>query len=266
MEPIPNAVMLGQSFCPDIRLYYFCRHQPPYHTVTRVRRNHHFIFFILKGKGTFETPEGVFPLEAGDIFCLYPSEQIVWQPDPEDPWDRFCVELIGRDVPTTLNRLGFTPTEPVFRPREPQKTATKAEQIWQTMYAEKERPLLLQEQLFYLLHYLEDLRQGDEHPDEIQRAKSYIRLHYREPITVSGLAEMLSLSRSHFSKAFHRKTGQTVQDYLIQCRLTAAKQLLRESDLSMEEIALFCGFRTAPAFSKTFRAHEGLSPAHYRKK
>ncbi len=266
MEPIPNAVMLGYHFCPDIRLYYFCRHQPPANSITRTGRTHHLLFFILKGKGTFTTSEGTFPVQAGDIFCLFPTDRVQWQPNPTDPWDRFCVELIGQGVESTLTNLGFSRQSPAFTPKEPQKNSAYYEEFWRTLYQEKEHPLFLQETLFRLLRYVEDLRKEQEGIGPIQRAKSYIRLHYREPITVSGLAEMLSLSRSYFSRLYHQETGQTVQDFLFQCRLTAAKQLLRESDLSIEEIALFCGFRTAPAFSKTFRAHEGLSPAHYRKK
>lgn len=98
----------------------------------------------------------------------------------------------------------------------------------------------------------------------MQEAIAYIRAHFAEHITREQLASILKCSPTHFSRLFSRTTGYTYKDYLLQCRLQKAKELLRRSHLQVAEIAEAVGYIDPFQFSKIFRKRVGVSPRQYR--
>ncbi len=99
----------------------------------------------------------------------------------------------------------------------------------------------------------------------IQNAADYIFNNYDKPITLSGLANMMHLNRSYFSKKFKQTTGIGFKEYLTSIRIEHAETLLLESDMSITEIALTCGFTDSNYFGDAFRRVNGISPLAYRK-
>ena len=99
----------------------------------------------------------------------------------------------------------------------------------------------------------------------VQEAITYIRDHFTEAITREQLASSLRCSPAHFSRLFSRTTGYGYKDFLLQCRLEKAKELLQHSHLQVTEIAVAVGYPDPFQFSKIFRKRVGVSPRQYRK-
>lgn len=72
------------------------------------------------------------------------------------------------------------------------------------------------------------------------------------------------MSRSHLSRAFKAQFGVNISEYLLGLRITRAKQLLRFSSDSVEDIASACGIEDANFFARTFKKVEGMSPSQFR--
>jgi AraC-like DNA-binding protein len=85
------------------------------------------------------------------------------------------------------------------------------------------------------------------------------------PWTVAELARIAGMSRSSFAAAFRAKAGETPLGYLTSWRLYRAKTLLRDSPLSVHEIALRVGYDSGAALSRVFTRHEDTSPGAWRK-
>jgi AraC family transcriptional regulator len=83
-------------------------------------------------------------------------------------------------------------------------------------------------------------------------------------LRLSKLAEECGLSVSHFARSFKKSFGVTVHRYLILKRVERSKQLLTDSPMSLSMIALQSGFSDQAAFSRTFGAFVGTSPAKWR--
>jgi AraC family transcriptional regulator len=83
-------------------------------------------------------------------------------------------------------------------------------------------------------------------------------------LRLSTLAEECGLSVSHFARSFKKSFGMTVHRYLILKRVEHSKQLLAESPIPLSMIALQSGFSDQAAFSRTFGAIVGMSPARWR--
>lgn len=92
----------------------------------------------------------------------------------------------------------------------------------------------------------------------------YIREHYHEAITLEELANLCSMSKSHFIRSFGKYANRTPHEYLLAYRLRQAKQLLLTTDLSIEQIAEECGFNSASHFARAFRKSNGISPTEFK--
>ena len=82
-------------------------------------------------------------------------------------------------------------------------------------------------------------------------------------LRISELAGIAGLSEYHFIRAFQRETGVTPYQYVLRMRVNKASELLRQQPyISIDEIALLCGFGSASALAQQFRRLMGMSPRH----
>lgn len=95
---------------------------------------------------------------------------------------------------------------------------------------------------------------------------SHIERNYAEPIRIADLVKMSSLSETRLLKDFHRATHYSPIDYLIRLRIQHAAVLLRQTGLSITEIAYRVGFNDSNYFTRQFQKTMHISPREYRKK
>lgn len=99
---------------------------------------------------------------------------------------------------------------------------------------------------------------------QLSQVLDYIYAHLEQEIKLADLAALLSMSQFHFSRLFKQAIGMTPYQYLLQQRIERAKQLLKEGDRSIMDIALMCGFNSHSHLSKQFRQLTGITPKAYR--
>lgn len=100
----------------------------------------------------------------------------------------------------------------------------------------------------------------------VERAKRFIQEHYTQDLSREDVAASVYLTADYLAKVFKHGTGQSVKEYLNDCRIRAAKQRLVESTASIGEIAMDTGFDTLSYFSTVFKKWTGETPAAYRSK
>jgi AraC family transcriptional regulator, regulatory protein of adaptative response / methylphosphotriester-DNA alkyltransferase methyltransferase len=89
----------------------------------------------------------------------------------------------------------------------------------------------------------------------------------REPassLDLDTVARSLATSRRQLQRAFAEIGGTTFRSYALDVRMRRARELLRDTDMSVREIAERVGYRKPPQFCKTFRRQHGQSPSRYR--
>lgn len=91
------------------------------------------------------------------------------------------------------------------------------------------------------------------------------RQRYASQISLDELAKQFSISKQGLIQKFRRITQKTPMEYLSNIRLTQSKQLLRDTDLPVGEIAQRCGFENVYYFSNFFKRLSGVRPSDYRK-
>jgi AraC family transcriptional regulator len=92
----------------------------------------------------------------------------------------------------------------------------------------------------------------------------YLDAHLAQEIRLADLAQLLDMSQFHFSRLFKQSLGVSPYQYLLQQRVERAKRLLKQTEQSIMNIALKCGFSSHSHLSKQFRQLTGMSPKAYR--
>lgn len=102
--------------------------------------------------------------------------------------------------------------------------------------------------------------------EQIQKVIEYIIQNFRNEITLSETADFFSISQSNLSKKFKAFTGYRFKEYVIDLKTHAAADALINTNLSITDIALQCGFSDSNSFGDTFKRIYRVSPSEYRKR
>lgn len=99
---------------------------------------------------------------------------------------------------------------------------------------------------------------------KLRRATEYINANLGEHLTLSKISDALAMSPCHFAHVFKQATGLPPHRYVMERRIERAKSLLRETDLSVAEIAKQVGYSNQCHFSVVFHKFTGEAPRRYK--
>lgn len=98
----------------------------------------------------------------------------------------------------------------------------------------------------------------------IRKVAEYLSINFSQEISLSYLADMVHLSESHLSKIFKKETGKTISAYIARLRCRHAAKMLKETELSIQEISNFVGYPDNNYFVKVFKKQYGVTPSVFR--
>ncbi|MBD2034265.1 helix-turn-helix transcriptional regulator [Leptolyngbya sp. FACHB-321] len=101
---------------------------------------------------------------------------------------------------------------------------------------------------------------------QLARVMDYIKANLAQDLSILALANLTSMSESHFSRSFKQSVGIAPYQYLMQQRVERAQQLLKQPAISISDIALNCGFANQTHLTKVFRQLTGVTPKAYQKR
>jgi len=210
-------------------------------------RTYTLIHYVLSGKGTLYARGEAYPVKAGQAFLILPGEMTTYTADANDPW-HYC--WIGFDG---LLSASFSNLDAVLTlPRE------LFEPLLRITPGETAPEYRLAAMLFTLYDRLfADTGTENQH---VRRVETYIRSNYMLPLRVEEIARNLNLNRRYLGRLFKAHTGKTMQEFLIDVRMDAAKLHLRRG-CSVAEAARLCGYEDVTNFSKMFKRRTGHAPS-----
>lgn len=143
----------------------------------------------------------------------------------------------------------------------------KGNRIWKNDF--------LQAKLTELLIHFDRLREEERIELKAMRKRSspaiwlvirFIHLHYREPLSLSSLAETFGMGSSTLSQTFKQRVGMSIVQFLHEVRTNHACSLLTSTDMHEIDIAEEVGFGSMRSFSRIFRDVKRMTPNEYRKR
>jgi AraC-like DNA-binding protein len=105
----------------------------------------------------------------------------------------------------------------------------------------------------------------DDVSPEVARVLRYLESAYDDPVSPSTLARKAGMTAARFARIIKRIHGISPMQLITKTRITVGCRLLRDTDASIAQIALDCGFADHSAFTRAFRAVTGMSPSEYRR-
>ena len=106
----------------------------------------------------------------------------------------------------------------------------------------------------------------DRRVEDIKTVLTYIRENYKETIRICDLAGTINRNEQYFCRFFKKAIGRSPMAYVNEYRIKQARRLLEQTDLSVMEVCLECGFNNLGNFLREFRRHTNTTPLQYRKK
>lgn len=100
----------------------------------------------------------------------------------------------------------------------------------------------------------------------IIRAVNYIKDHYQEDISIKDVCKALLISESYLTKLFKEHTSYSFIDYLTNCRMKKACELLNDDTVKIYTIAELVGYKDPRYFSALFKKYVGLTPRQFRER
>lgn len=129
--------------------------------------------------------------------------------------------------------------------------------------------------IFEIKHYILDiiddifliLNEKNIYNEPVLNIIKYINEHYNSyDLSLEDISKNTFLTPAYICVIFKDYTGTTVNKYITEYRITKAKELLKDSNIKMNDIALKVGYRDGNYFAKIFKKETGYSPSEYRRK
>jgi AraC-like DNA-binding protein len=247
-------------------------HSPAYRWDGLTRNDGPLLLFqyTIEGEGILEWQNRKERIGPGHAFLVeIPGEHQYYYEGEQGPWE-FCFLLFR---PNLIHPL-WEQAKTVFGATPELPSASLPVRLLRDIFMEARSGRITDAYLAssYVYQFVTELcrfaasgnRRQEGWPDKIKMAVAFIEAHYGSMVSLDELAEHLKLSKYHLLRTFTAMVGLTPNDYLNRVRIEHAMELLRQSEMSIEEIARRIGYSSGSYFIKVFKGLTGLTPGAFR--
>jgi AraC-like DNA-binding protein len=253
------------------------------------RTNYYSFVFVKDGKGNYTTDNQTFPTEPGTIYFTNPghikafkmealeevylitmSEAFLKEQVHVDIFEEFPFLLAETVPPKVLSPEEFAAFEHLYLQiyKEYNQSSLYKYRIIGNLFV----VLLLKIKEQFWANY-NPIEEGDRHSEIVKNFKQLLEHHYRQLadgsqdvlFQVQDYANALYLHPNYLSNVIKNKTGKSVNTWIAEKTVTEAQALLRNSKMTIKEIAFQLGFKEPTNFSNYFKRITGIPPGKYRK-
>ena len=232
-------------------------------------RDKHILHFILSGEGHLELDKKVYPLREKQAFFIPAGSPGFYQASLDNPWHYIWILFHGPTADDMLSKAGLNKRYPIFT------SETECNRLEELLFEILESPALEYSCLGKLYEFFQQLillsgyrPPQSERPSSsrhyVEMVMNYIAEKFSEPVHIQEIADFCGLDRSYLGKLFRQETGLTPQRYLMEFRMSRAKELLLNTNMPIQHVSYSVGYNDPLAFSKVFRQEVGLAPTAFR--
>lgn len=240
---------------------------PENHTNRNIRQDYYLIY-IISGEIEIEHNAETKLAKTGDVVVFPPNKEYAFKIFGDDEKSYLWIHFTGIDVEQKLNLYKITPFPQVNKTNTSNHINERFKKLFEGFskndrFKKYDISSLLDRLLIEVGRAIENQKN-----DRLALSKSirYINEHFTEKIKITFLAKMENMCATTYNLRFKETMGIPPTKYIINLRVSLAKELLEFSDFSISEISLMCGYENLHFFSRVFKENTGLSPTEYRKK
>ena len=240
------------------------------------------LFYIITGQGAFTTKDKTIPLTSGDVLFIRPglfynfsdetklisinfditrNQTQYRSPIPPDPTDFFePSRIFESDPPEELSEIliihNSFDLEQLFH-----KCISHMD--FPNPYSDAYTSSIIKEILSILI--MEQSKLKNSNTELVEKIMIFLHTNYHTDIKNANISKQFGYHPFYLNRIFKENTGMTLHQTLLRVRLQNAKELLKQTRLSIDEIHKEVGFNNRTQFCTFFRKQTGMSPTEYRK-
>ena len=242
------------------------------HVSSREALASYLFFYVREGEGTLTYEGKEYALGKGSCVFVDCHKQYSHATSPKKLWTLEWCHFNGPTRGFVYDKYVERGGRPAFVPAD----GEAFQRVWEKLFAlakgsDYVKDMKINEGLGELLTLLmveswhpEDAADMPAKKKSVLPVKAYLDAHYAEKISLDDLSARFYVNKFYLTRVFKEQYGQTINAYLLGLRITKAKQLLRFTEKSVEEIGLECGLGALHYFSRVFKEVEGMAPSRYR--
>ena len=233
---------------------------------TRNKLNSHLFFIVLEGSGTLIYKDNEYKLNENScvfIDCKYKHSHI------SDNFKIAWLHFYGKEMESIYNKYLDRNGKFVFKASNINDYLKIIDNIMEIVEGES----FIKDMEIYgnitnlLCKIMKETIYNDDSKKKynLEDIRKYLDENYANEISLDNLSNTFYINKFYLTRAFKDKYGITINAYLLDKRMMKAKELLRYSNNSIDDIAKLCGIKDQNYFSRIFKKVEGTSPIKYRK-
>ena len=244
------------------------------HRSSRKGLDSYLFIYVWSGSGTLMVNDVIYTLNEGDCALVDCNAAYYHESNEFTPWELLWVHFNGINAKAYYESVKESESL-ILSPDDP---ARFRDILFDLIRLQSEKPpcyeahtsLKLTQLLTCMLdEKLDiDLLQTEDDEDamsvKLRDIRRYLDEHYREQISLEMLSKLYGVSKFYLCREFKDRFTYSILNYITTMRLNYAKELLRFTSHSIQEIATLCGIMDANNFNKVFKKTEGITPTDYR--
>ena len=235
-------------------------------------RDNYIVHFVISGKGRYTVNDTTHHLAEGDFFLIRPNELVDYEADVQDPWEYYWIGFSGTKVKEILHTNGIGAKDYIGQVGAQKELQGKFAYFMESDFFDDAKKLANQALFYDIFSFFKIHNENMEMGVRISRTKKYSEAfllyvgnnYYREDLTIEEIAKSMYLHPAYFSQVIKEELGLTALKYLNLYRMNKASQLLKTTELSVEQIAGAVGYQNRHSFTRAFKNRFQSSPTRYK--
>ena len=225
------------------------------------RRNVYIIHYVSEGQGYYNGNK----VMAGQGFLIRPGDYEEYICDLSNPWDFLWVISSDNRIEEIFKRYNADSKTCIFNYNSINYIKQVEKEIIRKNDSVLDSLKVLEMFLGVINSHLSEREENKNNSDiYIDFCLNFIRENLYKEIKVGELTRLLGVSQPYLYNIFLHKLGISPKQYIISEKLKYAKKLLKETDMTVEEVANSVGYNDGMEFSKIFKKKEGASPKKFK--
>ena len=262
----------------DLSLYQYGMEQcPPAYSFGPATRNHYLFHYVLSGTGRLiaNDSKGIsheYQIRSGEGFMIFPRQINTYIADPKLPWEYIWIEFDGMRAREIIETAGLSPDHPVYHASYKDLRENMKDEMIYIAEHHDATPFHLMGHLYLFIDYLsrssssQITASGRVRDFYIKEALNYIEQNFQNDISVENIASFCGLNRTYFGRIFKETVGKSPQQFLLSYRMAKAAELLKLTELTINDVGNAVGYPNQLHFSRAFKNVYGSSPREWRNK
>ena len=275
-EPV-FSIFPNENFV-DLSLYQYGMEQcPPAYSFGPATRNHYLFHYVLSGTGRLMANDsrGIsheYQIRSGEGFMIFPRQINTYIADPKLPWEYIWIEFDGMRAREIIETAGLSPDHPVYHAAYKDLRENMKDEMLYIAEHHDAPPFHLMGHLYLFIDYLSRsssskiATSGRVRDFYIKEALNYIEQNFQNDISVENIASFCGLNRTYFGRIFKETVGKSPQQFLLSYRMAKAAELLKLTELTINDVGNAVGYPNQLHFSRAFKNVYGVSPREWRNK